>query len=76
MEQRPQLIAKWKTQTVGGPNPVQNRNPNPNPNVQTIVVEPREPIIIVVTRGVVATGANQNILQEQSQAQLRVQRMA
>ena len=54
------MIEKWKARTIAGPNPVQNPNPNPNPNlnVQMIDAEPREPSVVVVTRGGVATKAD------------------
>ena len=45
VEQCPQLIAKWKARASGVPNPTQN----PNLNVQMIVVELREPNIVVIT---------------------------
>ena len=53
-----------KAQTVRAgnpvPNPVSNSpNPNTNYNIQMIVIEPREPNVVVVTRGGVATGADQ-----------------
>ena len=38
---------------------MQNLNPNPNPNIQMISSEPRQPNLVVVTRGGDVTGANQ-----------------
>ena len=63
IEQCLQLIAKWKARIVVNPNPVHNQNPNPNKNIQIISIEPREPHIVVVTRGGVTTGENQNTKQ-------------
>ena len=45
---------------MGNPNPLQNPNPNPNQNIQKISTEPMEPNIVVVTRGGVATGADED----------------
>ena len=64
VEQCSQLIARWQAQTVGAanptPNPVSNApNPNANANIQMIIVEPREPNVVVVTRGGATTGLDQ-----------------
>ena len=52
---------------MGNPHPLQNPNLNPNQNIHNISVEPREPHIIVVTRGGVATGVEQEAEYGQSQ---------
>ena len=60
IEQCSQLIAKWQARTVINPNPVKNPNPNPNPNIQMISSESRQPNLVVVRKGGVAIGENQN----------------
>ena len=55
IEECPQLIAKWQNRNVGKKNPPKN----PNMNIQNIYVEPREPSIVIVTRGGDATGEDQ-----------------
>ena len=65
IEEFPQLIAKWHAKNLGNPIPLQNPNLNPNQNIQMIYVEPREPNIVVVTRGGDATGENQYAQHEQ-----------
>ena len=60
VEQCPQLIAKWKVQTVGNPNALQNPNLNPNQNIQMISVQSREANIVVVMREGAATGVKQD----------------
>ena len=55
---------------------MQNLNPNPIPNIQLIYVEPRQPSLTIVTRGGVATGADQNTLQEHPQVRPMAQKKA
>ena len=52
---------------MGNPNPLQNLNLNPKQNIQMIFVEPREANIVVITRGGVASGADQNAQHDQPQ---------
>ena len=63
VEQCLYLIAKWQARTVVDPKPVQNLNLNPNINIQMISVKPRQPNLVVVTRGGATTGAEQNTQQ-------------
>ena len=51
-----QLIAKWKSKNLGNSNQLQNANQN----IQNIFVEPRDHIIVVVIRGFVVTGEDQD----------------
>ena len=79
VEQCPKLIARWQAQTVGAPNPVRNPmlnapNPNANANIQMIVAEPREPSVVVITRGGATMGTDQDTQTEpvaQAQSQVR-----
>ena len=52
---------------MGNPNCLQNPNPNPNQNIQMISIETREENIVVITRGSVATRADQNAQHDQPQ---------
>ena len=52
---------------MGNPKPMQNLNLNPNQNNQMISTEPIEPNIVVVMRGGVVRGADQNIQHGQPQ---------
>ena len=61
------LIAKWKDRNVKNQNPPQN----PNLNIQNISAKPREPIIVIITRGGVATRADQEALKEKLRPQVR-----
>ena len=45
---------------MGNPKPMQNLNLNPKQNNQMISAEPIEPNIVVVMRGGVVRGADQN----------------
>ena len=61
VEECPQLIVKWKARNLGNQNPPQN----PKLNIQNISIEPREPNIVIVIRGGVATRSNQEAPYEQ-----------
>ena len=61
---------------MGNQNPPHNPNLNPNQNIQKISVEPREPHIVVVTRGGVVTGVDQEALYRQPQARSTAQKKA
>ena len=52
IEEFPQLISKWKSKVTGN----QNQLLNANQNVKKILVEPREPTIVVLIRGGVVIG--------------------
>ena len=55
---------------------VQNQNPNPNLNILMISSEPREAHIVVVIRGGIVIGADQNTQQGQPQVRPVAQKKA
>ena len=59
VEQWLQLLAQWKSHMVGAANTTLNPIMNANSNIQMIVIEPREPNLVVVTRGGAMMGADQ-----------------
>ena len=53
-----------------------NQNPNPNKNIQMISAKPRQPNLVVVTRGGAATGVDQNTPQGHPQVRPTTQKKA